>query len=236
MQTSPLGARPAVSGPGGQDGHGVAAHGRRSSAASQWQATPTMLSNEVQHVTFESLKGGRRLMWADTMSLWANPEFALFYSDVLAATPFDDFFWECPPMTIARATELPFEHCAIKAKRFRAADASAFSEHLRAAGSTAGATSFANLGGDTQLVSPCERGPHSHYGHIAAFVRNAPDEQKAQLWACVSTSMQEVLGRKRSDIPLWVSTEGSGVPWVHVRLDGRPKYYHHAPFMDFVKQ
>lgn len=31
-------------------------------------------------------------------------------------------------------------------------------------------------------------------------------------------------------VPLWVSTSGLGVSWLHVRLDSRPKYYTYAPY------
>lgn len=30
--------------------------------------------------------------------------------------------------------------------------------------------------------------------------------------------------------PVWISTSGLGVPWLHVRIDDRPKYYQHAPY------
>jgi hypothetical protein len=30
--------------------------------------------------------------------------------------------------------------------------------------------------------------------------------------------------------PVWLSTAGGGVAWLHVRLDDRPKYYAHAPY------
>ena len=42
-------------------------------------------------------------------------------------------------------------------------------------------------------------------------------------------------GEKRTDKSqrrLWMSTEGSGVPWLHVRLDSRPKYYKHHEYTD----
>ena len=29
--------------------------------------------------------------------------------------------------------------------------------------------------------------------------------------------------------PLWLSTLGLGVAWVHIRLDRTPKYYQYAP-------
>ncbi len=31
-------------------------------------------------------------------------------------------------------------------------------------------------------------------------------------------------------MPVWLSTAGAGVSWLHVRLDTRPKYYHHGPY------
>jgi len=40
---------------------------------------------------------------------------------------------------------------------------------------------------------------------------------------------REALARL-SDRPLWISTAGMGVNWLHVRLDSRPKYYRHAPY------
>jgi hypothetical protein len=30
--------------------------------------------------------------------------------------------------------------------------------------------------------------------------------------------------------PVWLSTAGAGVPWLHLRLDDRPRYYGFAPF------
>ncbi len=30
--------------------------------------------------------------------------------------------------------------------------------------------------------------------------------------------------------PVWLSTAGAGVSWLHVRLDDRPKYYGHGPY------
>jgi len=36
--------------------------------------------------------------------------------------------------------------------------------------------------------------------------------------------------RRLSSRPVWLSTAGGGVSWLHVRLDDRPKYYHHAAY------
>jgi len=33
-----------------------------------------------------------------------------------------------------------------------------------------------------------------------------------------------------SETPLWASTSGAGVAWLHIRFDTRPKYYIHLPY------
>jgi hypothetical protein len=40
----------------------------------------------------------------------------------------------------------------------------------------------------------------------------------------------EGLEQELDDRPLWVSTSGLGVSWLHLRFDRRPKYYTHAPY------
>lgn len=85
---------------------------------------------------------------------------------------------------------------------------------------------FPNLGKDAILVVPCPRGSPSAYGHLAAFVRQAPKDQTHALWALVGDAMVQRLGTK----PVWLSTAGAGVSWLHVRLDDSPKYYGHAPY------
>ena len=39
-----------------------------------------------------------------------------------------------------------------------------------------------------------------------------------------------------NDVPVWTSTSGLGVYWLHVRLDSRPKYYQHQPFKKWPSQ
>ncbi len=85
---------------------------------------------------------------------------------------------------------------------------------------------FPNLGNDAIMVVPCPSGPISAYGHLAAFVRQAPEQQKHALWQLVGATMQRRLGTKQ----VWLNTAGAGVAWLHVRLDDRPKYYGYAPY------
>jgi hypothetical protein len=61
-------------------------------------------------------------------------------------------------------------------------------------------------------------------------VRGAPESQKHALWALVGKMMEQRMGSS----PVWLSTAGAGVPWLHVRLDERPKYYGFGPYRDVV--
>jgi hypothetical protein len=39
-----------------------------------------------------------------------------------------------------------------------------------------------------------------------------------------------IWGNRRK--PVWLSTAGAGVSWLHVRLDDRPKYYGYRPYQE----
>ena len=151
--------------------------------------------------------------------------FRAFFNDLLADSPFTAFKWETPPITAATANR-PFEFVMLDSPGLaRASDTVAFAEHFDSE-APGGVVAFANLGGDAQLVVPCPMGSHAAYGHIGAFVRLAPEAQQQALWSRVGTAMQRRLGAE----PVWLSTAGGGVSWLHVRLDDRPKYYGYAPY------
>jgi hypothetical protein len=165
------------------------------------------------------------LAYSEVLHLWKDDAgFRAFFNDLLARSAFPAFRWETPPITAATAGRA-FEFVLIDAPELaRTPDREAFAEHFD--GAADDVVSFANLGGDAVLVVPTPRGPSSAYGHLAAFVREAPEAQKHALWAAVGGATERRLGRA----PAWLSTAGAGVSWLHVRLDDRPKYYGHAPY------
>ena len=164
--------------------------------------------------------------YAEVLHRWqTDAEFRSIFVALLADAPFAAFRWETPPITTDTA-DGPFEFVLLDSPGLaRDADAEAFAEHFRGAGET-GVVEFPNLGKDAVLIVPCPRGPNSVYGHIGAFVREAPEAQKHALWELVGTAMQRRLNRE----PVWLSTAGAGVSWLHVRLDDRPKYYGYTPY------
>jgi hypothetical protein len=119
----------------------------------------------------------------------------------------------------------PFEFVVLDSPDLaRPADATAFADQFPNAKD--GVAVFANLGGDATMIVPCPIAEPAAYGHLAAFVRLAPETQRDALWRTVGEVLAQRLGPK----PLWLSTAGAGAAWLHVRLDARPKYYGHAPY------
>jgi hypothetical protein len=146
-------------------------------------------------------------------------------TQALQRSPFAAFAWELPPFapdTLGRPAEFVLvDHPALGRA---ATDHGPFDEAL---GATEPIATFPNLSGDAVLVVPHPAwAPDS--GHLAAFVRHAPPDIADALWTAVGRAIAEHLAR--SNAPLWVSTAGMGVSWLHVRLDRRPKYYRHRPY------
>jgi uncharacterized protein DUF6940 len=166
--------------------------------------------------------------YAEVLRRWQHDaDFRSWFNGLLAESPFSAFRWETPPLTAATA-DRPFEFVLLDSPGLASSpDADAFAQHFRGA-AQADVVEFPNLGNDAILVVPCPRSPVSAYGHLAAFVRQGPETQRHALWQQVGAAMQRRLGAK----PVWLSTAGAGVSWLHVRLDDRPKYYGYAPYRD----
>lgn len=189
-----------------------------------WTVTATKITANSRH--FMLHEHGRAVPYCTVLELWMEDEgFRDLWSAKLAETEWPGFRWETPPVT-ETTIDRDFEFVLLRCDSLhRPIDHSAFSEHFENS-SDAPAISFANLRGDARLVVPCPIGDDECYGHLAAFVRSGPRSQVDRLWQLVGAEMKRDLGPK----PIWLSTAGMGVPWLHVRLDSRPKYYGHQPY------
>jgi hypothetical protein len=165
--------------------------------------------------------------YAEVLRLWqADESFRSLFLKLLADAPYEAFRWETPAIT-SKNSQRPFEFVLLDSPGLaRRPEPEAFEAQFGAAKPGELAVEFPNLGKDAVLVVPCRLGPHSAYGHLAAFVRQAPAAQQHALWSLVGRAME----RRLSDKPVWLSTAGAGVSWLHVRLDDRPKYYGHGPY------
>jgi len=159
--------------------------------------------------------------------LASSEPFRAQFNALLAEVPSRVIRWETPQLTKATATD-NFECVIVDSPNLdRAANQSAFVEQF-ALGGADGIAVFDNLGGDATLVVPCPAGPDSAYCHLSAFVRGAPANQQHALWRRLAEAVLDRL----SGVPVWVNTAGGGVPWLHLRLDSRPKYYQYSPYKE----
>lgn len=72
----------------------------------------------------------------------------------------------------------------------------------------------------TLLVAPPDK--KKNYSHLATFYKNASQREINNLWKTVAVGIEKEL--KNHDV-LYVSTHGTGVNWLHVRISSTPRYY-----------
>lgn len=184
---------------------------------------------EPDRVTRYTLhRNGKVLTFADVLDLWkADADFRSYFTQLLVDSPFGAFRWETPALTKETANR-PFEFVLHSSPSFqgRATDEDTFQSFFTSSDVNAGIVAFASLKGDATLIVPSPRAGSDVYGHLASFLRKGPKQQTDALWQVVSAQVRA----KLADKPLWLSTAGGGVAWLHVRIDSRPKYYGYEPY------
>ena len=180
-------------------------------------------SDNVSEISI--LHSDRLVTYAETIQLWQKDSgFRTFFTSLLADCPYAAYFWETPPITQSNC-DRPFEFVLVNNSRLARVqpNSDSFKQYFQSAKDI---VTFANLNNDAVLVVPCPVIKESAYPHLAAFVRHAPIEQQHLLWQTLGKEVETNLSRQ----PLWVSTSGLGVYWLHIRLDSCPKYYSHQPY------
>ena len=165
----------------------------------------------------------RRLTYSEVIELWQeNKSFNSFVSSLLAEAPFSAYFWETPPITIS-TIDRAFEFVLVDSPQLArvSPNSSPFRQYFQSVSVGEEVITFPNLSKDALLVVPCPIVEKSAYPHLASFVREAPESQKHLLWKLLGQVIQQNINHQ----PMWVSTSGLGVYWLHIRLDSYPKYY-----------
>lgn len=169
--------------------------------------------------------GSRPRSFGDVIEGWRlDCGFRAAWCAALRDVAFRAYAWECPPVT-ERTLSRAFECVFVDSPALEAMppEPEAFAGHFRPGREAA---TFGNLGGDATLVAPCPESGDADYAHLARFTATAPAARQAALWQAVGAAM----GKRVGERPVWLSTAGLGVGWLHVRLDDRPKYYRHAAY------
>lgn len=171
---------------------------------------------------------GKPITWRQVIDLWkSSPEFCRVFSYTLGKSEHAAFSLETTPFSL-QTLDKAFQMVLLSEPSLENVkpNKTAFQKQLQGQQPV---VCFGNRAGDAILVAPTRWANDSYYIHLAAFVRNAPEYQQMMLWHTLGTAIEvrlEELGR----CPLWVSTSGFGVHWIHMRLDSGPKYYRYAPF------
>ncbi len=174
---------------------------------------------------------GNPLSYAGALGCWLSDDaFRAVFNRTLADAPYQAYLWETPPIT-TESSNRPFEFVLVDSPRLAgpAPDPQAFASHFDATDPGQEVAVFTNLGGDALLIAPTPQAPDKSYPRLAAFVRSAPNQQLHAFWRSVGSTLAERLSRR----PLWLSTNGLGVAWLHARLDSRPKYYTFEPYRKY---
>lgn len=182
-------------------------------------------------------------------ALNSNARFRQYFNHLLAKAPYASYRFETPALSLS-TVDKPFEFVLIDAPGLhqRSVDPLPFKHYItntnpdsaslntETSGGTLSDTAqpdkaakivtFKSLGADATLIVPSPRASHNVYNHIASFTRAAPQDQTDALWLVVGQELRRLIGSS----PLWLNTEGSGVAWLHVRIDARPKYYSHQEY------
>ena len=137
--------------------------------------------------------------------------------------------WETPPITTSRLTR-SFEFVLLDAPYLETApEPEVFGPYFATEPPGTLVLTVPNLGRTAQLVVPRAVVAPEGYTHLLAFLRHAPAAQIHALWQQVAETVKQAI----SDEPLWTSTAGGGVSWLHVRIERVPKYYRHRPYARF---
>ncbi|WP_254510644.1 DUF6940 family protein [Anatilimnocola floriformis] len=193
----------------------------------EWSATRELVRAGTEKYQLQI--DGRDASFEQVIAAWQNDAtFRTWFNQLLAAVPYPSFRWETPPVT-QQTIHQPFEFVVHDSPGLAPRpERDAFAEHFYRAAEDESVVTFANLGRNAVLVAPVPLAADKHYPHLGAFVRGAPAEQRDRLWQCVGNAMQERINAE----PVWLSTAGAGVYWLHVRLDNSPKYYQHQPYRE----
>lgn len=190
-----------------------------------WNSQSELIDSERIH-KISIFKNDNRITYLEVIKLWQHDNsFREFFISLLANAPMEAYFWETPPLSQS-TVDREFEFVLVDSPQLAdiEPDPTDFNQYFESA--TESVVTFPNLGNDALLIVPCPIANTVARTHLASFVRFAPESQQHLLWQTIGRSLQQRLNEQ----PIWVSTSGLGVHWLHVRLDSTPKYYAYKPY------
>jgi len=200
-------------------------------------------------------KGGIPLMWGEVLQMWAGDAVASKSLDLQDIAAFralttqvfagyfwgsQEVFWECRPVTQETAMTTVFEFVGIVAAEMgkKPTDGNAFADKFVNNMGTLDCLQFMTPSPppkETNLLVP-SRAPDTQlsvYRSFGSFFKGAPQEQVHNMLELLGKHIPDrMAARGDKGLPLYVSTAGYDIAWVHLRLDNVPKYYRFKKYKD----
>eukprot|EP00590_Aulacoseira_subarctica_P003447 CAMPEP_0172433246 /NCGR_PEP_ID=MMETSP1064-20121228/67275_1 /TAXON_ID=202472 /ORGANISM="Aulacoseira subarctica , Strain CCAP 1002/5" /LENGTH=225 /DNA_ID=CAMNT_0013181071 /DNA_START=98 /DNA_END=771 /DNA_ORIENTATION=+ len=139
---------------------------------------------------------------------------------------YEAYYFETKGCSFLNYEKKSFEFVLVNAPRLlsfvrsEGANKSAFQKYFDEDGKSC--VAFDNLGRDARLIVPKppeKEQDYRYFSHLATFVRHAPNKEHiSQLIQMVAIEFLERLN-KNHESTLWLSTSGTGISWLHFRLD-----------------
>jgi hypothetical protein len=145
--------------------------------------------------------------------------------------------------------DIPIEFVLIKtySLHMKKADWSKYSEYMNRKPRNRHSLSFINLSGSVMLTIPFNKKKDIRYGHIKDYITYASKEEIYDIFSEIGIQIEihnearrSINIKKSSDqgqcnnkdfcYPLYLSTHGYGVQWLHFRLEESPLYYNYDSY------
>ena len=171
--------------------------------------------------------------WSDVLKDWEGGDYPRMPSDIIKP-----FLWRTSVMN--KDIDLPFRVEFTEDARLLLKKKQDYSPFLKKPSSLLSkknedkkyAIASINLPGDTVLVIPKPRSGKK-FTNIYHFMKNASYLQQRELWKLVVKEARKMLEKFDN---IWISSQGLGVNYLHVRICSYPKYYEKSKLQKLPKE
>jgi hypothetical protein len=209
-------------------------------AWAKWMSEVTHRGNQARFITIEMMKVRKKECKDGLTSLLNLSQHTHYWTISLPhhkTVPFQAMMFETKGMTFDASHSEQFSFVLIESQELHdfgemGADINSFASHFQGVNEPEEkGVAFKNLGRDALLIAPLPpvNQRFQPYSHLAKFVREADSCQIDGFFVKLALEFKNHL-KLVSPQPVWLSTSGLGVAWLHFRLDSSPKYYMYRPF------
>jgi len=162
------------------------------------------------------------ILWKDKIKYWKNGEYQVYSGSIKKRFFFETY--PCDKNMTNKYKEKFIEND--KLEEFKHQDFSSFNDQIKKSNNEY-AIAFNNLSNDARLIIPIPQ-KDKDFTTMKDFCDNASIKQQKEFWKIVAIEIEYMLG---TNDKIYISSHGLGVPYFHLRLDKKPKYYNSKEYI-----